>query len=73
MGRILKKKITSSSTIASIQFDVKKEELRIKFLSGDTYKYSKVPFKTYMGLSHAGSAGKYLWKHIRNKFSTVKI
>ena len=73
MIKILKKTITSSSTIGSVEFNVDTEELKIKFLSGSTYVYYKVPFKIYMNLTYTGSVGSYFWKHIRDKFKTRKI
>lgn len=69
----LKKKITSSSTIAEVEYNPDIEELTVKFLSGFNYVYSKVPFKLYMGLINAGSVGKYFWKNIRDKFPTRKV
>ena len=71
MGNLEKK--IDSSTIESVRYFPDNKELQIKFKNNTMYIYSDVPFKVYMGLIHAPSAGSYLWKNVRNKYETKKI
>ena len=53
--------------------------LYIQFYNGCVYKYLGVPKGIYLGLSHAPSAGCYLWDNIRNvanekeRFPTINL
>jgi len=73
MSNILKKKITSSSTISEVQYNTTTKTLTISFLSGSGYDYFKVPHTIYLGLINAGSVGKYFWRRVRNKYVTKKV
>lgn len=72
MASELKKKL-DSSTIDYAEYFPDRQELRIAFLNKSIYKYEKVPFNIYMGLIHAPSAGSYMWKNIRGKFTYKQI
>lgn len=55
-----------SSTIASCDYDGRKNELTVEFKSGGTYTYLGVSQKLADGLIGAESAGKYLAQNIKN-------
>ena len=54
-----------SSSIKTVQYNHFSGTLLIKFQSGDTYRYFKVPRKTYQELMRAKSHGSYFYKEIR--------
>ena len=55
----------SSSTIASIGYDVSGETLEVEFKGGLIYQYSGVPLGLYNGLMSASSKGNYLDEYIK--------
>jgi len=65
----------SSSNLAAIRYDPGVEQLDVRFLSGDTYRYFGVPEDVYEGLLHppGGSHGKYFYAHIRDDFPYEKL
>ncbi len=62
-----------SSNIASIEYFNDTRTLRVKFHSGSMYDYFNVPESEYLGLKSAESHGKYLHKHIINKYDEDKV
>ncbi|MGN6506561.1 MAG: KTSC domain-containing protein, partial [Tepidisphaeraceae bacterium] len=42
--------------------------LEVEFKNGHVYRYFNVPFSTVEGLMHAGSAGKFFSRQIRDRF-----
>lgn len=56
-----------SETIAKIGYDINTSTLRIEFVSGGTYDYSKVDADTAASLIFARSHGKYFHARIRGK------
>ena len=61
----------SSSNLASAEYDSETSELTVTFQSGEEYTYSNVPPETYRGLTLAGSAGQFFYRHIRDRYSYV--
>jgi hypothetical protein len=61
-------KAVESSTMDAIGYDAEKQVLKIKFDSGDTYKYMDVPEATYKKMMKAKSKGKFFDAHIKDKF-----
>lgn len=48
-------------------------DLYIRFKSGITYKYDKVPLKVYQEMVAAESAGHYFHTDIRGKYNYTKL
>jgi len=55
-----------SSNIDAIGYEPAKKELRIRFKSGQTYKYTPVTQKGYEDFLSADSKGKYFHKNIKD-------
>lgn len=62
----------SSSNVDAVGYR-KPSQLVIRFRSGGTYLYEKVPFAYFIGLQEALSAGQYFHKYIRGKFPFQKL
>lgn len=62
-----------STVIASIRYDKPKQDLYIRFVSGDLYRYKKVPAEVYENLLHAPSKGIFLNKSIKGNYEFQKI
>ena len=62
-----------SSVIAHIRYDELNHELYIRFVSGDLYKYKKVPVDVYDRLMKATSKGTFLNKLIKKNYDYQKI
>ena len=63
----------SSSDLASVGYDPRKQLLEVEFHSGGTYQYSNVPADVYEGLMQAGSHGRYFHAHIKDLYPCHKI
>lgn len=69
MGRIH----VSSTNISSIGYDEATETLEIEFLSSAIYQYFNVPLNMHEQLMQAGSKGKFLHRHIKNKYPYSRV
>lgn len=63
----------SSSNIARLGYDPKREILRVEFRKSGIYDYSGVPAAEYDRLLRATSIGAYFQQYIRDKYSTLKV
>ena len=61
-------KTVESSFIEAVGFDYDKNELTIKFKSGEIYVYERVPRFVYDGLIGAHSVGKYFKTNIDHRY-----
>jgi hypothetical protein len=57
-----------SSILKEIDYDEASQELEITFVTGRTYRYSKVPQEIYHTLMSAASKGAFFNSHIRDAF-----
>lgn len=62
-----------SSTVASVDYDSKTRELTVEFLNGGRYAYESVPESVYSDFLKAESAGKFVAKSLKNKFTTRNL
>lgn len=62
----------ASRNIAEIAWDDESESLYIRYLSGATYRYDKVPEQVVHGFSTALSATQYLRQYIETEFFPVR-
>lgn len=64
----------SSSSLASVGYDLNRRVLEVEFQNGFVYQYSGVPESLYQGLMSASSHGSYFDVHIKKGgFSYQKI
>jgi hypothetical protein len=62
-----------SSAISSIGYNRPRKQLAVKFNSGHSYIYDKVPPQTYTQLRKADSIGKFFHEHIFGLYEARKI
>jgi hypothetical protein len=62
-----------STVIASYDYEPATETLTIKFVSGLSYAYLKVPEEVFQTFKNYREKGVYLNKHIKNKYDYKKI
>ena len=65
--------LDSSSSLASVAYDVERTILQIEFRDGSVYHYIAVPEKIHEGLLQADSQGAYFNKYVRNNFVSLKL
>jgi lysyl-tRNA synthetase class 2 len=58
-----------SAVIQSFQYDPDAASLRIKFQSGQVYRYENVPAEVVDRLRNATSKGQFFQEHIRGCFA----
>lgn len=58
----------SSRAISAVGYDHGTQQMRIRFVQGDTYAFCRVPQDVFDGLLSAGSKGTYYNRHIRDKY-----
>lgn len=62
-----------SSNVAAIGYDPETKDLFVKFKSGITYLYKKVPAVLHEGLMTVASKGQFLNAAIKDKFEYEKV
>ncbi|MDO9044323.1 MAG: KTSC domain-containing protein [Methanobacteriaceae archaeon] len=68
----MRRQVVHSSNLVSIGYDIDSETLEVEFRDS-IYQYYNVPESAYIGLMSEGSKGRYLHKHIKDKFRQKKI
>lgn len=58
----------NSSVIRYVDYNESTGSLRIRFASGKTYTYKRVPYIVYVGLLNAPSAGAFFNQFIRDVY-----
>lgn len=58
----------ASSAVANVDYDWFSRRIYIKFRSGRTYTFYRVPVGIYHGLISAPSAGRYYHAYIRGRY-----
>lgn len=62
-----------SSNVEAIGYDNKTQQLHVRFLSGTTYVYDKVPADIYEDLMAAPSKGSYVNRVIKGAYDYTKL
>lgn len=57
-----------SSAISAIGYDPLTRQMRIRFQSGSTYTFCRVPSEIFAGLRSASSKGRYYDRRIRGRY-----
>lgn len=57
-----------SSAISAVGYDAEAQRMKIRFTSGGTYNYCRVPQHIYDGLLSAFSKGSYFDRHIKDRY-----
>ncbi len=70
---LMERQPVTSSQIASVGYDARREELEIEFHSGGIYRYYRVPEKVYNDLMQAESKGKFFNSQIKGSYEFKKI
>ena len=60
-----------SSNVAATRYDPTTETLEVRFHSGRSYAYERVPSSIYQGLVDAESPGKYFNTSIKDNYSVA--
>lgn len=62
-----------SSNIEAIGYDDHAQELHVRFLSGATYVYHRVPREVFDAMMIASSKGSFLNREIKNVYDFSKL
>lgn len=62
-----------SSNVHSVGYDKARRELYVKFHTGATYVYAKVPEQHAVALVNAESVGGYLSAHIKDRYESQRL
>ena len=58
----------SSSAISAIGYDPATQRMKIRFTSGSTYDFCRVPEHVFTGFLQSSSKGSYYDRHIRDRY-----
>lgn len=58
----------ASSAISAVGYDPVAMRMKVRFTSGGTYTYCRVPQHIFDGLMSAGSKGAYFDRYIRDRY-----
>lgn len=58
----------SSSAISAIGYDESTGRMKIRFTSGNTYDFCRVPPEIFAGFMRSSSKGDFYNSHIRDRF-----
>jgi hypothetical protein len=67
------KEYVTSSNVDYIAYDPEEAVLEVGFLNGGAYQYFDVPEDVYEDFLNSESKGKFLFKHIKNKYSYRRV
>lgn len=70
--QIVLKRVVSSN-VEAVGYDAADKTLRVKFVTGSTYDYMKVPASVHSAMLKAASAGKFLNDEIKPNYGAIKI
>jgi predicted XRE-type DNA-binding protein len=62
-----------SSAVAAIGYQAAEKTLEIEFVSGEVYRYFKVPDSTYKAFQKAESKGAFFQDRVRGRFPYVRL
>ena len=62
-----------STVIAEIKYDLDKQILQIRFVSGLVYNYLEVPEEIFEGLKYSRSKGIFFNRYIKDQYEFVKV
>lgn len=62
-----------SSNVSGIAYDRKNNTLMVGFKDGSLYKYSNVPEVIAKGMFAADSAGRYVWRALRDRYPYERL
>jgi len=63
-----RRRLVTSSNIASVAYDPQTRTLEVEFCNGGTYQYFGVPARVHAGLMNAGSKGAYFYQNVKARF-----
>ena len=63
----------NSSTVASVDYDSKSQEMTVEFMNGSSYVYEGVPPTVHQDFLKAESKGRFVATQLKNKFSDRKL
>lgn len=63
----------ASSHIEEGEYDSDVRIMRLAFRDGDAYQYFGVPPEVWLALQHAGSAGSYFARNIKDRYRYEKL
>ena len=66
-------KKVNSSMLRRVRYDPKQKFLDVVFRTGEIYRYKDVPLAEYRELMRAESLGKYMQKHIIDRYETLRL
>jgi len=69
----MKRTAVRSSQIRSAGYEEDSKTLEVEFHSGGVYQYANVPKATYDALMSAPSAGSFLARNIKGRFSYKRV
>ena len=58
----------SSSAIAAVGYDADKQRMKIRFTTGGTYDYCRVPLSVFEGLLKSSSKGTFFSERISGRY-----
>jgi hypothetical protein len=58
-----------SSILQDVKYDPDSRNLDIRFVSGETYRYSNVPAEVYEQFRDSGSKAKFYYTYIRDRYN----
>jgi hypothetical protein len=63
----------TSTSIASVGYDIDAETLEAEFVGSDIYQYYGVPQEVHEELMRADSVGTFFNAHVRNNYSYARL
>ena len=69
----MKLKPVDSDMLRLVGYDARSQILEVVFNAGGQYQYKEVPASEYEKLMSADSIGKYMHKHIIDRYDYVRI
>ena len=62
-----------SNAIRAIHYDVTRQRLQVRFVSGQRYEYEGVPPRVHQSFVQSGSKGRFFQAEIRDRYPHRKL
>jgi hypothetical protein len=72
-GYVRRLKVSDSSQVEEVCYDIEALKLRVTFSNGASYIYKKVPPSVFGELCSSHSVGKFLNRSIKDNFTCERI
>lgn len=66
-------KVTTSSNVSAIGYDMESSTLQVIFHNGSAYNYQNVPYNVFEDFVNSSSKGQFVHAYLKNRYSNIRV